>query len=311
MHRLEKKEPGTFPAMIEGAFKLMGGGSLKPVYSLCAGSALLRLLLAFVCFASLGHVTPAQAQTTSPAAPVARLEQAAYWLKALAPPPGVTNELEKFGGLRPSYVRSFPGWVHERVVNELESAMKTTLTSGRCREKLDIRFMKGLGTGEKLTRREADFEGDMIRIEFIACLSTKLRAQRLGEVLLSDRYQRRALDIVTESNRSGARTCQKTSTPMVGRSSYCFESAELFDDGLFVTHSLIDSNTPGFSAPIFFREMVGAAVETRRATVFYSLTYMRGSDLNSFLRFFARGKLESSQKQALESLTEMAKGESP
>jgi hypothetical protein len=236
----------------------------------------------------------------------ASAQTADQWLAGLQPEPGVLNELGKFQGLPADYIQSLPSLMKQKMTSEMDQALGEDLNQQSCHPSLNISFLKQVTPASQNSRSVSDFESQFIRIEMKSCLP-QISAARAAQVYLSADYQRRAFDTVVAHNQNGARVCQATEATGLGRSEYCYNNSVLAQPEGTLIHSYNDWNQNGVAAPVYYREMLTASYQLPQGTMFYTLVYVRGVDIPSLFKSFAKSKIAASQKKAIELLSSMAK----
>lgn len=102
-----------------------------------------------------------------------------------------------------------------------------------------------------------DFSQEIVNIENLRCLENKKNksTQQIAEIILNDQFQLEAFENLkaSKSNSDFSRTCQKTSVPWIGGSSYCFNTLFEIQNNTALILSIADTSENGSSAPIYLR----------------------------------------------------------
>jgi hypothetical protein len=228
------------------------------------------------------------------------------WAQALKAAPGVFSELSKFQGLPSEYIQEFPGFMKNKMINEMQTAIQPLIQKQSCQPRINVQFLKSVSPMAANYPAVANFESQFIRIELISCLSQS-RASNVAATYLSNEYQKRAFDTVVFSEQRGASVCQRTQTTGLGMSEYCYTNQKLELPGTIYINSFNESNREQVAVPVYFREILSAAVDLPSGTLFYSSVYVRSVNFSGFMKTFAKSIISDSQSKAIEVLAEMSK----
>ncbi len=214
-------------------------------------------------------------------------------------PDGTFQELRNFKSsdnlsLPEDYVKTFP-----QIILSLMEASETNFLKkyeSDCKDSIDIQYIDRITKNQNKVAEE--FESNMIKIDVSKCFRNTT-AQKLIDITTNTEFLKKAIPSLIESNFANGRYCEKTSTPIIGKSSYCSQlDVDLTNDRYIKALNFNDWNDANskFNLKIYFRSGYVTSRQINNDAVYHLVTYIRGPSLSTFERFFVKDFIAQAQQ---------------
>jgi hypothetical protein len=169
-----------------------------------------------------------------------------------------------------------------------------------CKPKVQVQFEDG----KSLSSSQKDFVKGIFRVEIVQCFQST--PEVIVDVFYGDEFNIKAFESRLDYFKDGELLCSINEAPMVGRTSLCVTAdvSEL-QSGDFVVKTSLDRLLPDNEGKMYMLESINVVMKSNSATKMHLISYLRGRDVNSFIKSIATNWILSEQKKAMKVLHQL------